>query len=243
MLQVSLICRLILETIEGLKPHRYLISVDEKTGMQALERFEQPAPVSQGGHTRREFEYRRHGTSTLMAALNVADGQLLHHYLHPTRKEEDFCLFIQQTAQPLLSPNAQTTIVFLSDQLNTHLSESLVRWVAQVDAFSGDLGKKGTAGILHSQTSRRAFLEQPTHRVSFVFTPTHCSWLNPVENWFAKLQKHVLHHGNFCSVDDLNTKVALYIMFYNRCLTKPLKWKFKGFLKAKELANFKLSNN
>jgi hypothetical protein len=109
-----------------------------------------------------------------MAAVNVADGKLLHHQLHPTRTEEDFCGFIQQTCQPLLA-DAQAEVILLADQLNTHVSESLVRWVAQQIGFTRALGKKGHYGILHNQPSRMAFLEEDTHRIRFVFTPKHSS--------------------------------------------------------------------
>ena len=50
-------------------------------------------------------------------------------------------------------------------------------------------------------------------------------------------------NGNFTSANELNTKIEKHIEFYNVCLIKPLKWKFKGFIKAKQLQNFKLSNN
>ncbi len=45
-----------------------------------------------------------------------------------------------------------------------------------------------------------AFLEKESHRIRFVFTPKHCSWFNPIENYFAKLQRHAITHGNFTSV-------------------------------------------
>lgn len=94
--------------------------MDEKTGIQALERLEQRAPLSTGGHQRREWEYFRHGTTTLMAAVNVAGGNIIHHQLNPTRTEEDFCRFIEQTCQPLLS-DPEAEVILLADQLNTHL--------------------------------------------------------------------------------------------------------------------------
>ncbi len=215
--------------------------MDEKTGIQALERLEQTAPLSKGQLQRREWEYRRHGTTTLMAAVNVADGKMLHHQLNPTRTEDDFCSFIQQTCQPLLV-DSQVEVILLADQLNTHLSESLVQWVAHLINFPGELGKKGQWGILHNQSSRLAFLEEPTHRIRFVFTPKHCSWMNPVENWFAKLQRHIINNGNFSSVKDLNCKIESYVYYYNKCLSKPLNWKFKGWVKDKPLQNINCQN-
>ena len=68
--------------------------------------------------------------------------------------------------------------------------------------------KKVTAPKL---SNIKAFLEREHHRVQFVFTPKHCSWLNPIENWFAKLQRQVIKNGNFFSVNELNEKIEKYI--------------------------------
>lgn len=215
-------------------PNRHVISVDEKTGIQAIERHTARAPVSKGGRVRKEFEYIRHGTTTLMAAINVENGRLLHHHLGQTRDEVDYADFLKQTVN--LLPEMDKIIV-LSDQLNTHLSETLVKWVAEEEDFDWDLGQKGGYGILKDQLSRRAFLEKEDHRIQFVFTPKHCSWLNPIENWFAKLQRHVIKNGNFSSVKELNQNIEAYIIFYNEWFAKPLKWKFKGFSKERKLFN------
>lgn len=211
-----------------------MLSVDEKTGIQALERLEGTAPESKGLHVRKEFEYTRNGTTGLMAAVDVATGKIASHRLHPTRNEEDFLAFIEEVVAQYPQ---QDEIVIMVDQLNTHKSESLVRWVAGQTGFEGDLGEKGSKGILMNMDARKSFLEDASHRVRFVYTPKHCSWLNPIENWFSKLQRHVIRDGNFQSVDALKNKIEDYIGFYNRCLLKPLKWKFKGFIKASELKN------
>lgn len=134
-------------------------------------------------------------------------------------------------------------VVILSDQLNTHLSETLVRFVAEQGGYTReDLGVKGESGILKNMQTRKYFLESEYHRIRFIFTPKHCSWLNPIENWFAKLQRHTIKNGNFLSVNELKAKIRRYIDFYNDRLAKPLKWKFKGFSKAKKLFNFVVSN-
>ena len=192
------------------------------------------APAGKGGHMRKEFEYIRHGTTTLMAAINVENGRLLHYHLGPTRDEIDYADFLKQTVDGLPEMDK---IIILSDQLNTHLSETLVKWIAEEEEFDQDLGQKGRYGILKNQQTRRDFLERENHRIRFVFTPKHCSWLNPIENWFAKIQRHVIKNGNFSSVKELNQKIRAYIAFYNRCLAKPLNWKFKGFSKERKLLN------
>lgn len=226
---MSLVCGLILQTIRGQHAGRHLISVDEKTGIQALERIAADQSMRTGQPRRLEYEYERHGTTCLMAATNVAQGNILHHRLHPTRTEADFLLFVKGVVARL--PEDEE-IVFLADQLNTHLSASLVKWIAHKINFRDDLGKKNYKGILKNQKSRQAFLENPEHRIRFVYTPKHCSWLNPIENWFAKLQRHVIRYGNFVSITELEDNIDAYIAYYNDCLAKPLNWKFEGFNKS-----------
>ena len=226
MARVALICQLIMETIKGVNPKRHLASIDEKTGIQALSRQENSAPLSKGGHKRREFEYTRNGTTCLIAAFDIGTGKISHGLLTPTRKEDDFEGFVSDIIEKYPIGDE---IILMTDQLNTHMSESLVRLIARKIGFTGELGIKDKEGILKNMETRRIFLEDENHTIRFLYTPKHCSWLNPIENWFAKLQRQVLTHGNFDSVDILNKTIAQYIQYYNRCLVKPMKWKFKGF--------------
>lgn len=212
----------------------HVISIDEKTAIQAIFRHTANAPISKGGHTRKEYEYTRHGTTTLIAAINVENGKAFSVHLGPTRTEADYLAFTQKTVYQL--PELDK-IVILSDQLNTHVSESLACWIAEQEGYDEELGEKGKYGILKCMESRRAFLERTEHRIQFVFTPKHCSWLNPIENWFAKLQRHVVTNANYSSVNELEGKIRKYINYHNDCFAKPLNWKFKGFEKNSELYN------
>lgn len=231
--RVKLICFLILRSVAGQSPNYHLLSVDEKTGIQALERYEERGPKSKGFKKRKEYEYIRHGTSTLIAGVNVENGEVIKYHQGQTRNENDYCEFIKEMVYEL--PELDK-VVILADQLNTHVSESLVIWIAELEEYQRiELGIKGKEGILKNMVSRRRFLEKSHHRVRFVFTPKHCSWLNPIENWFAKLQRHIITNGNFTSVTDLENKIDKYILFHNNELAKPINWKFTGFTKGKEL--------
>ncbi len=207
--------------------------MDEKTGIQAISRKE--SPMRAGKVKRQEYEYQRNGTTTLIAAQDVSNGKVVHAHLGPTRNEEDFLKSTQQVVG--LYPE-QDQVILLMDQLNTHMSASLVEWIATQIGFEQDLGIKGRKGILKSMDTRKAFLERADHRIRIVFTPKHCSWLNPIENWFGKLQRHVITGGIFSSVEELEKSIKEYVTFYNKCLLKPLKWKFVGFTKNKKLSDY-----
>lgn len=229
-IRVSLICNLIISSISGVYKNLHLLSVDEKTGIQAISRLE--SPMKKGQIKRQEFEYQRNGTTTLIAAQDVSNGKIVYSHLGPTRKEPDFLDFCQQAVA--VYPK-EDEVVFIADQLNTHKSASLVEWIASEIGFEGDLGKKEYKGILKSMETRMDFLENTEHRIRFIFTPKHCSWLNPIENWFGKLQAHVITGSNYSSVSELENKIRDYTKYYNECMLKPLKWKFKGFTKNKIL--------
>jgi hypothetical protein len=198
--------------------------VDEKTGMQARERLHETKPVRPGWVERIEFEYRRHGTLCLIANFDVATGKLISPSIGPTRSEADFAAHIEAT----LDTDPQAGWVFVADQLNTHYSATLVKLIAQRCGFEGELGVKGKTGILQSSATRRAFLRNTQHRIRFVYTPRHCSWLNQVEIWFAILARRLLKRASFVSIDDLRVRVLDFIDYFNDVLGKPFRWTYTG---------------
>lgn len=202
----------------------HTVSTDEKTGIQALERLHPTLPMKPGQVERQEFDYIRHGTQTLMANLEVATGQVIAPTVGRTRSEQDFANHIAQTIDT--DPAAEW--VFIVDQLNTHNSQALVRLVAERCAIEEDLGVKGQSGLLHSRSTRADFLKDPTHRIRFVYTPKHTSWLNQIEIWFSILVRRLLKRASFCSTDDLRKRILEFIDYFNRTTAKPFKWSYTG---------------
>lgn len=202
----------------------HIVSTDEMTGIQALERLHPSLPMKPGKPERPEFEYIRHGTQTLIANLEVATGMVITPSVGQTRTEEDFVEHIRRTIQT--DPRAQW--IFVMDQLNTHKSEALVRLVAQECQLNIDLGVKGKSGVLKSLETRETFLRCLEHRVRFLYTPRHASWLNQVEIWFSILVRKLLRRASFASIGDLRKRILTFIDYFNKTMAKPFKWTYKG---------------
>jgi putative transposase len=201
----------------------HVIRCDELTGIQALERVAPRQPLPRGQPERIEFEYVRHGTLSLIANFEVASGRVVAPSIGPSRKEADFAAHIAQT----IARDQDATWVFVTDQLNTHQSEALVRLVAQQCEPTADLGQKGKSGVRETMSSRAAFLRDPAHRIQFVSVPKQTSWLNQVELWFSILVRRVIKRGNFTSQDDLRAKILAFLEYFNQT-AKPFRWTYTG---------------
>jgi transposase len=202
----------------------HTVCVDEMTGIQALERTAPTKPMIAEKPARIEFEYERHGTLTLIGNFEVTTGELIVPTFGPTRTEADFATHIEQT----MAADPDGSWVFVTDNLNIHCSETLVRVVAKACEISSPLGKKGVRGVLKSMASRQEFLSDPSHRIRFVYTPKHSSWLNQIETIFGVIMRKVVRRGSFTSVKDLHDKLVNFIEYFNRVFAHPFRWTYTG---------------
>jgi putative transposase len=202
-----------------------VISNDEMTGVQAREHKFPEKPTIPGKPRLIEYEYIRHGTLSFIVSFNVSRGGVILATSGPTRTEEDYLVHI------MLLVSAHPEIKrwhIVADNLNTHCSESLVRFVAAESDLEIELGKKGVSGILKSVKSRAEFLSDQDHRIVFYYTPKHASWMNQVEIWFSILARKLLKNGSFVSKEHLRNKVMQFIDYYNDTMAKPFKWTYQG---------------
>ena len=189
-------------------------STDEKMGVQATEHANPKQTLEPGQLERIDPEYIRHGTTGIIASRSVATGEIVNPVMQPTRKEPDFVFHIAG----VFNLNPTCNHLFITDNLNTHMSESLVKFVAGVEGIDeSELGIKGRYGILKNMESRAAFLMDRTHQIAFQYTPKHCSWLNQIECWFSILTRRLLNRrSSFKSINQLEQKIRDFIDFYNQ---------------------------
>ena len=171
--------------------HAAVFSVDEKSAIQALDRLDRVLPLSPGRAQSHGFEYFRHGTLSLYAALETQSGEILGK----TAARHTSAQFVDFLQEIVASQPAGKAIHVIADNLSAHKTKLVA-----------------------------AFL-QSHPKVCLHFTPTYSSWLNQVENWFSKIQRHVIARGVFRSVPDLRSKLLRYIRHYNKTAT-PLKWTY-----------------
>ena len=205
----------------------HVVCCDEKTGIQAKARKYTTKPTLPKRTEKREFEYIRHGTINLILSFHVAQGAVLFPTLCERRTNDDFLEHIRAT----IAVDPQARFVFIVDRLNTHMSCDLVRFVAQQCGIGEEvLGQDHKRGTLKNMKTRRAFLEEESHRIRFVYTPRHASWLNQVEIWFSILTRRLLKRASFNSQEDLAMRILDFVDYFNEILAKPFQWTYKGRL-------------
>lgn len=224
--QVEIVCQTYLEAPELFSQNNtHTISIDEMTSIQANERQAPTKRARPGDVGKEEYNYTRHGTLCLIGNWDVVAGQTICCTISETRNNEDFAAHIRHLLET--DPNGNWRLVM--DNLNTHCGEPVVRVVAEFLGIDPDsLGEAGKSGILKSTKTRRAFLSDTSHRIRFVYTPKHASWLNQIETIFGVINRRVLRQGNFKSKDDLRVKLSTFLDYFNQTFAKPMNWTYTG---------------
>lgn len=207
-----------LQAIALMKAGVPVFCMDEKTGMQALERETPDRPTRSGKARRRDHRYKRRGTTCLIGVFQVATGKVWGRFVL-SRDAKTFAAIVDEVCASM--PNAKA-IHFVTDQLSTHWHLEVCKVVAERSALTHD------PAALKTGKQRKAFLLDAAKRVIFHFTPLRGSWLDQIEIWFSILSRKLLLLESFTSITDLQTKVFAFIDHYNRNLARPFRWTYTG---------------
>src|ERR1700733_4158526 len=141
-----------------------IVSYNEKPGIQAIATTSPDLPPVPGTYATfsRDHEYKRHGTLSLLAGIDLLTGKV-HALVKDRHRSREFIEFLKllNAAYP-----ADTAIKLILDNHSAHISKETKAWLDT----------------------------RPSGRFEFTFTPTHGSWLNLIEGFFAKLTRSVLRH-------------------------------------------------
>jgi DDE superfamily endonuclease len=193
-----------------------LFSLDEKTGIQALERKYPDQPSQPGQPYRREHSYQRHGTQDLLAAFEISSGNIFAKTFdgHSSVYWEGF---IKELVSQY--PEGQK-FHFIQDNYSTHSTPQLCQLIAQLCHVP--------LPELKTQEDRRRWLRQENKRIVFHYLPTHASWLNQIEIWFSMFSRKLLKRLNVSSLQELKDKISQFIEYYNDKLAHPYQWTYTG---------------
>lgn len=189
--------------------HAVVLSVDEKSQIQALDRTHHPLqaddppaeqrrsddrrrpglPMKKGRAGTMTHDYVRHGMTTLFAALNVLDGSVLGQCM-PRHRHQEFLRFLNRLERDI--PAGKIVHVVL-DNYASHKHPKALAWLARHPHWT------------------------------FHFTRTSASWLNAVAGFFAKLTNRSLKRGVFHSLVDLQAAINRYLVEHN-AKPKPFVW-------------------
>jgi len=171
------------------------LSFDEKTGIQALGNVSPEKPAIPGRQTslRRDYEYVRHGTLSLLAGIDLHTGQITE-LVSESHASKDFIEFLTKLDQAY--PPHQVIRLVLDNQ-SAHISKET-----------------------------KTYLATRPQRFQFVFTPTHGSWLNLIENFFSKMTRTLLREIRVASKSELADRLRQYIREVNAAPVV-FRWKYK----------------
>lgn len=168
-----------------------VLSVDEKTQIQALERTQLPLPLRQGRAARHTHDYKRHGVLDLYAALNIATGEVAHA-CSDSHTAADFLGFMKEVVR--LYPRKELHVVLDNSSTHStpkirswleqhprvhfHYTPTSASWLNQVEGFFGILAKQSLrATDFPSKKALRAHIE--AYIKHWNTDPTPFIWTKP----------------------------------------------------------------
>jgi transposase len=139
-----------------------VLSVDEKTQIQALDRTQPLLPIAFGASEKRTHDYVRHGTTNLFAALNVGTGEVVGE-CYPVRDGASFLAFLKQAVKPYAGKDIHVVL----DNLSTHTTPDMMAWLAANPQVTFHFTPKGASWVNQIETWFGIITRQSIRRGTF----------------------------------------------------------------------------
>lgn len=168
-----------------------VLSVDEKTSIQALQRTQLPLPLRSGRARRHTHDYKRHGVLDLYAALEVATGRVTHKVTE-THTATDFIGFMNRVVR--VYPDQELHVILDNSsahgtpevqawliehpRVQFHYTPTSASWLNQVEGFFGILGKQ-SLGVSDFESKRALRAHLDAYMRSWNNSPTPFAWTKP----------------------------------------------------------------
>jgi len=173
--------------------HAAVLSVDEKTSIQALERTQRPLPLRSGRATRHTHDYKRHGVVDLYAALEVATGDVTHR-LSARHTAADFLAFMEKVVRAY--PGRELHVILDNSsshrtpavrgwlaahpRVHFHYTPTSASWLNQVEGFFGILGKQSLS-VTDFPSTKALRDHLHAYMRAWKKNPTPFAWTKPAE--------------------------------------------------------------
>jgi len=197
-------------------PPKNLYCFDECTCIQALKRLTPNLPSGADQPVLEDFDYRRNGTTDLLAFLNPATGKI-YGQCTENHNRHTLCRVFSSHVQ-MHPPDA--VIHYIMDNLSAHYHNDFCQTVAELSRVPYSPVKTGA--------ERRQWLQSQHKRIVVHFVPFHASWLNMVEIWFGILKSKCLKYDHFFSVHQLREAIITFIDTWNEFYAHPFRWSYTG---------------
>lgn len=156
-----------------------VLSVDEKTQIQALDRTQPVLPVAFAATEKRTHDYVRHGTTNLFAALNVGTGEVIGE-CKPNRNGANFLAFVKKAVRP----HAGKEIHVVLDNLSTHTTPEVRDWLAKNPHIHFHFTPVGSSWINQVETWFGILTRQAIRRGTFASVNVLITQIrNYIDSW------------------------------------------------------------
>ena len=193
-----------------------VLSVDEKTQVQALQRTQPLLPLAFGKTEKRTHDYVRHGTTNLFAALEVLTGKVVGRCL-PRKRTGEFLKFMNQVVKEY---PAEQEIHVILDNLSTHDNDDVAAWLDRHPTVHFHFTPKGSSWINQIEIWFGIITRQAIRRGSFA---SLAALITRIDSYIRNWNENTAPFEWTATADEILAKVALLDRDYRKLVANNIR--------------------